>query len=187
MTCSDYDVASWCQIEEIVVAKYPFLRRRAFDGSIDTESECPMMSLEIPYGWYPLFYQMCNDIKAALEKECVKALEDFYFFQVKEKYNQLRCYHTGSSEIEDIVSKYSYISRYVCTQCGKPAAFETSDYLASFCDDCWKDLARHEAGEWLKFSDTFTVSGYRKGKHYKNEISVKNEWRRYTKNWEAAN
>jgi hypothetical protein len=138
-----------------------------------------MISLEIPDGWYPLFFQMCNDIKAVLEKEGAKALEDFYFFQVKEKYNQLRCYHTGSKEIDDIISKYSYISRYVCTECRKPAIFETSVYLTSFCNDCWKDKARHEAGEWLEFSDTFTVSGYRNGQHYKNEVSVKDEWNRY--------
>ena len=43
----------------------------------------------------------------ALEKEGAKALEDFYFLQVKEKYNELRCYHTGSKEIEEIIDKYS--------------------------------------------------------------------------------
>lgn len=174
-----YDEAALQRIEEVIVTKYPFLRRRALDGSIDISSKWSLMSLEIPAGWYPLFYQMCDDIKAALEKEGAKALEDFYFLQVKEKYNELRCYHTGSPEIEEIISKYAHTSRYVCTVCGKPATFETSGYLASFCDDCWKDNFRHEAGEWLEFSDTFTVSGYRNGQHYKNEISVKDEWNRY--------
>lgn len=179
MIRGDYDEAAWRKIEELIVTKYPFLRRRTFDGTVDLEAKWPMMCLEIPDGWYPLFYQMCNDIKAALEKEGAKALEDFYFLQVKEKYNELRCYHTGSKEVDDIISKYAYISRYVCTHCGKSATFETSSYLASFCDDCWKDNFRHESGEWLEFSDTFTISGYSNGQHYKKEISVKDEWSRY--------
>lgn len=187
MIRGDYGGAEWLKIEEILVTKYPFLRRRAVNGSIDAEAKYPLMCLEIPYGWYPLFYQMCNDIKAVLEKEGAGALEDFYFIQVKEKYNQLRCYHTGSKEVDEIVDKYSYLSRYVCTQCGKPATFETSGYFASFCNDCWKDIVRHEAGEWLDFSNTFTVSGFCNGQHYKNEISVKDEWTRYIKGWEAVN
>jgi hypothetical protein len=167
--------------EKAALKQYPFLRLRDIDGNIDSSSEPTIVLLELPDGWIPLFFQMCNDIKAALEKEGAKALEDFYFLQVKEKYNQFRCYHTGSKEIDEIIDKYSYISRYVCTRCGKPATFETSGYFASFCDDCWKDIARHKAGEWLEFSDTFTVSSYSNGKHYKTNISVKAEWDRYLK------
>lgn len=172
--------------EKAVINQYPFLRARNTKGSLDTDTKWPMIFLEIPDGWLPLFFQMCNDIKAALEKEGAKAIEDFYFLQVKEKYNQLRCYHTGSKVIDEIITKYSYISRYVCTVCRKPATFETSDYLASFCDDCGKDKTRHELGEWLEFSDTFTVSGYSNGQHYKKEISVKDEWCRYLRSLEGV-
>lgn len=175
------DLAVRLAFEKAAVEKYSFLRVRDIDGSPDMNAEHPMIFLEIPDGWIPLFLLMCEDIKAALEKEGAKALEDFYFFQIKEKYNSLRCYHTGSKEIDEIIDKYSYISRYVCTQCGKPATFETNGYYASFCDDCWKDNFRHEDGEWLEFSDTFTVSSYSNGQHYKNEISVKDEWDRYLK------
>ena len=88
--------------EKQIVAEYPFLRLRDIDGSIDTESKFPMMGLEIPDGWYKLFFQMCSDIKPILEKEGV--LDDFYFLQVKEKFNTLRCYHSGvPKEVDDII------------------------------------------------------------------------------------
>ena len=175
------DMAKELAFERAVVEKYPFLRQRDIDGTVDMDAKYPLMYLEIPCGWLPLFLLMCGDIKTALEKEGAKAMEDFYFFQVKEKYNRLTCYHTGSREIVDIIEKYGHISRFVCTKCGKPATFETDRYIASFCDDCWKDRYRHEDGEWLEFSDTFTISGYRNGQYYRNEISTKDEWNRYLK------
>lgn len=167
--------------EKEIVAKYPFLRARDIDGTVDTDAEFPMTCLEIPQGWYKLFYQMCDDIKAVIEKE--DTMDDFYFLQVKEKYNELRCYSTGSSEVEEIIQKYEYISRYICTVCGKPATFEASGYLASFCDDCWKDRARHSKGNWITFIDTFGVIGFNNGESYRRVISVKEEWDRYLQNY----
>lgn len=164
--------------ETAVVTKYPFLRIRDIDGMVDTNAEFPMIHLEIPSGWYKLFFQMCDDITAVLEK--YRTAEEFYFLQVKEKYNQLRCYYSnGSSEVEEIIRKYGHISRYVCTICGKQATFETSNYIASFCDDCWKDLVRHENGSWIKFADTYEVACFKNGESHKRIISVKDEWTRY--------
>ena len=169
--------------EKEIVAKYPFLRVRDIDGMPDVKAEFPMICLEIPLGWYKLFFQMCDDIKAALEKE--GTADDFYFLQVKEKFNRLVCYSNGSVEVEAIIQKYGYIAQYVCTHCGKPATFQTSGYIASFCDDCWKDWARHEKGDWLHFSDTykvFTISTQDKV-YVPRVISVKEEWNRYLKNY----
>ena len=47
--------------EKEIVEKYPFLRARNIDGTIDTSSHFPMMGLEIPNGWYQLFFQMCDE------------------------------------------------------------------------------------------------------------------------------
>ena len=63
--------------EKQIVAKYPFLRARNIDGTVDMEAKFPMISLEIPNGWFKLFFQMCDDIKPLLEEEGV--LNDFYF------------------------------------------------------------------------------------------------------------
>jgi hypothetical protein len=175
--------------EKQVVTKYPFLRLRNIDGTVDTDSEFPMMGLEIPNGWYPLFYQMCDDIKPLLEEEGI--LNDFYFLQVKEKYNKLICYSNGiaSSEVEVILQKYEYISEFICTKCGKPAAFETRGYIASFCNDCWKDFVRHEKGDWLKFLPAYEVVSFQNGNKVKHTISVEDEWDRYLQkiNFKATN
>ena len=166
--------------EKQIVAEYPFLRLRDIDGTIDTESKFPMMGLEIPDGWYKLFFQMCSDIKPILEKEGV--LDDFYFLQVKEKYDTLRCYHSGApKEVDDIIMKYEAMAYYVCTQCGKPATCMTTGYLASFCDDCWKDLVRHQEVVCVKFKPEFEISGFSNGEHYERTISFEDEWNRYIK------
>ena len=167
--------------EKQIIAEYPFLRVRDIDGTVDTESKWPMMSLEIPDGWYMLFFQMCEDIKTLLEKEGV--LDDFYFIQVKEKYNELVCYSNGAAslEIEQILQKYKYLSRFVCTECGKPATYEATGYLASYCEDCWNDLTRHEKCNQLEFVSTYEVVGFKDGKSYSRTVNVEDEWNRYVK------
>ena len=166
--------------EKQVVAEYPFLRLRDIDGTICEDDDFPMIGLEIPNGWYKVFFQMCDDIKPILEREGV--LDTFYFIQVKEKYNTLRCYHNGApKEVEDIISKYEMMAYYICTVCGKPATCETTGYWTSFCDDCWKDHVRHLPIEWIKFKPYYKVSGYGKDNHYTCYISFENEWNRYLK------
>jgi hypothetical protein len=167
--------------EKQIVAKYPFLRLRDIDGTVDTESKFPLMSLEIPVGWDKLFFQMCDDIKPLLEKEGV--MDDFYFIQVKEKYNELVCYSNGiaSSEVEQILQKYRYLARFICTECGKPAMCETTGYLASYCEGCWKDLVRHRVVNRLEFISKYEVVGFKDGKSYSRTVDVEDEWNRYLK------
>lgn len=178
-------IADKIEEEKQIVAEYPFLRLRDIDGAIDTESKFPMMGLEIPDGWYKLFFQMCADIKPILEKEGI--IDDFYFLQCKEKFNTLRCYSNGvaSQEVEDIINKYESMACYVCTQCGKPATCVSTGYWASFCDDCWKDHFRHECMDWIKFKPYYKVSGYKNGEHYEKTISFEDEWNRYIKELEG--
>ena len=169
------------KLEKLVVAKYPFLRRRDIDGTVDIESKFPLMSLEIPTGWRRLFFQMCDDIKPLLEKEGV--LNDFYFLQVKEKYNELICYSNGvdSHDVEDIISKYQHLARYICTKCGKLAAYETYGYIASFCDDCWNDCVRHQKTESIEFQPYYNTTVFTYGERYDKTISFEDEWNRYVK------
>lgn len=167
--------------EKRIVAEYPFLRLRDIDGTVDMESKFPMMGLEIPTGWYKLFFQMCSDIKPLLEKEGV--LDNFYFLQCKEKFNTLRCYsnNAASQEVEDIISKYENMATSVCTLCGKPATCVSTGYWASFCDDCWKDHFRHENMDWIEFKPYYKVTSFSKGEHYEKTISFEDEWNRYVK------
>jgi hypothetical protein len=170
------------EIEKQIVAKYPFLRLRDIDGTVDTDSKFPMMGLEIPNGWNRLFYQMCDDIKPILEKEGL--LDKFYFLQVKEKYNTLRCYPSDPlEEVLNILHKYEHMAYYICTECGRPAACETRGYFASFCDDCWKQHLIHEHIELIEFKPYYKLIGFSKGEHYEKIISFEAEWNRYLKSF----
>lgn len=167
------------EIYEICM-KYPFLIPRCIDGEPDEEFEYGYLELEIPRGWRNLFFQMCDDLKLALEKE--NSLYDFYFLQVKEKYNRLECYpNKASEEVQLIIDKYSAMASYICTICGRPATYETRGYIAAFCDNCWKDLARHERGEWIIFKSYFKIVSFQKGTHSEKTISFEEEWNRYIK------
>ena len=71
---------------------------------------------------------MCGDIKSFLEKHGL--IDVFEFEQVKEKWGGLRCYYSlgfncdnYSEEIQDILYKYEYMAKLVCTRCGDIATY----------------------------------------------------------------
>ena len=151
--------------EKQIVSIYPFLRLRDIDGTICEDDKFPMIGLEIPNGWYKVFFQMCNDIKPILERE--RMLDTFYFIQVKEKYNSLRCYHNGApKEVEDIIAKYEIMSYYICTVCGKPATYETQGYIASLCNNCYENNFKHISIKRITFEPYYRISGYGKNNYY---------------------
>ena len=159
--------------EKEIVAKYPFLKMRADSNCSYKDTKWPMMALELPDGWYDLFFQLCDDIKDLVP-------EDFYFIQVKEKYNSLICYSANSTpEVNLILDKYAKMAYYVCTVCGAPADKLTTNYIASFCEGCWKDSVRHTQVEDIEFEPTFTVTHFNNGERTIEEISFKDEWNRY--------
>ena len=164
-----------------ICMEYPFLIPRDIDGSRDEDFDYEYLCLEIPQGWRKLFFQMCKDIKPLLEQEGV--LDDFYFIQVKEKYNELVCYSNGTASlaVEQILQKYKYLSRFICAECGKPAAYETTGYLASYCKDCWKNLKRHQIINILNFAPSYEVISFKNGTHKTTVVNVEDEWNRYIK------
>lgn len=160
-----------------ICMKYPFLVPRDSNGVEVKDFDYEYLSLEIPEGWYRLFLQMCEDIKPILEKE--NCLDDFYFVQVKEKYNHLICYsNIRIKEIQDVLSKYEVMAQYVCVNCGMPAVFLSKSYIESFCDKC-KDSARSNDFDRLDFKPYFTRTKYKDGILQEDCISFKNEWERY--------
>ena len=169
--------------EREIVSKYPFLQARNIDGTIDTYSKFPMMDLEIPDGWYKLFFQMCDDLKEVLIEEGY--LDTFYFVQIKEKYNRLECYsgHFETDKILQVLRKYEYLSQFVCTRCGKPATKETvQGYIESFCDDCWKDKCKHHTIRDIKFDTEFQIYTFgRATGAVTTTINISDEWHRYLK------
>jgi hypothetical protein len=101
----------------------------------------------------------------------------------------MECYNFGAPKaVHDIIMKYSVMAGYVCTVCGKPATYETSGYIASFCDACRKDFARHERGEFIEFKPWFKVERRMpNGEEFERIVSFENEWNRYLKSLEVSN
>lgn len=112
---------------ENVCKSYPFAIPR--DSSGNKIDELFYADL-IPEGWVDLFIDMCKEIKQ------LNPSDDFYFTDVKEKYNQLRCYPSISIEdIDNIIQNYQLKSIYTCQLCGKN---KRTDQL--YCDDCLKAI-----------------------------------------------
>lgn len=176
------------KIKELI-GRYPFLLPRSvWTDEVDEDYDYSyIFSLEIPTGWDKLFFQLCEDIRQPLID--ADYLDKFRLLQVKEKFNRLEVYHQGIPEaaavVEIIIGKYSMMAGYVCCVCGKPATYETHGYIASYCDDCWKDYVRHDKGEWLKFKPEYTVRGWKDGESYVKTISFEDEWNRYLKSLEV--
>lgn len=95
----------------------------------------------MPKGWVDAFGDLlCEELSKAVDK-----LNDngFDILEVKEKFGSLRIYCGGttSTEINDIITKYEYISKYVCCQCGKPdVRMVDVGYSIPCCDSCYYKL-----------------------------------------------
>ena len=137
---------------------------------------------ELPPGWNKLFLQMCEDIRQPLKE--AGYIEKFRFTQIKEKWGRMRCYHVGATvKVNDIIAKYENMSHYICSRCGKPANYKTLCYVETLCEECWKDIGRHEAVESIEFKPSFIMSGFNEDTHYyEKKISFEKEWERYLKN-----
>lgn len=171
-----------------LVEKYPFLLpRNIFTDKLPDDYDYTYIKyLEIPKGWNKLFLQLCEDIRQPLIDEGY--LDNFRLTQVKEKFNELRVYHTGAPDVvEDIIRKYEVMAKYVCSHCGRPADYETCEcYIESFCSNCCcKERLAHNCGSIkpIIFKDSFVLTQYDKTlKKTETNISFRDEWERYIKN-----
>ena len=82
-------------------------------------------------------------------------------------------------EVEAVIQKYRYLSRYVCTICGNPACVEITSYIASLCAGCWKQQFSTDRTYELEFIDTYETTMFFLGERVVETISVKDEWDRY--------
>lgn len=129
----------WLEDQKIedaeTLKKYPFLEAR--DGS--GKKLGVVMDLEIPNGWMKLFYSLCDKVVEIVEEY---GLEDYYFVQVKEKFNELRIYpsdwgkeNPAFDKLAELYCHYERLSQYTCVICGGNAAWvNTTGYFFSVCD-----------------------------------------------------
>lgn len=170
--------------EEIkaLVERYPYLLpRNVWTDEVPADYDYTYIKyMEIPQGWERLFFQMCEDIRQPLVD--AGYLEKFRFTQVKEKYNSMCCYHAGApEEVCNILAKYEQMAGYICTNCGKPAVYETQGYIASFCEDCYNGLKHQPKAEKIEFKPYYKIRRFQKGESTEMTISFEKEWNRYIK------
>lgn len=135
---------------------------------------------ELPDGWFYLFLQMCEDIREPLIK--ADLLDSFRFSQIKEKWGVMECYDFGAPKaVHDIIGDYRYVSKFICFECGKPAIIRTTDWVESYCDNCFKGSTQDDYKK-LEFDPTHVFTSYPRENDYK-PITVERDcsdiWRRY--------
>lgn len=103
---------------------------------------------DMPRGWRKCFGDMMlEELDAAIRKAGL--IGTYQVIQVKEKFGSLHWYHSGyNQEIDDIVTKYSYISENVCVQCGEIDVPMVNDsWISPICFSCFSKHC-HGQDEW---------------------------------------
>lgn len=115
-----------------LISEYPFLY-------YDPSYKYSLLDCMEP-GWRIAFSE---DFLKELKEELVKhnCLDTYCVTQIKEKYGELRWYSMGYTEdckVEEIVDKYSKLSKTICASCGKEAKYSPRSYQYPLCEDCAK-------------------------------------------------
>ena len=128
-----------------ICKRYPFLIIR--NWKTDKPIEYPYTYLDdMPHGWKRAFgKQMCEEIRNVLIKG--KYLHDYRVAQVKSKWAELRWYDEGAPssiyrELQDVIDKYTELSRKTCICCGRPATKLSCGWVDPFCTKCAEKYLR---------------------------------------------
>lgn len=136
--------------------RYPFLiPRNRWTGEIVEDYDYSYTELDaMPDGWCKAFGErMCEEIREALiEADC---LYDYRITQIKEKFGELRWYGSGAPRsVFNIITKYSYISRFICMYCGSIYGREFNDgWISTICENCAKESFKISHNDWVETSN----------------------------------
>ena len=124
------------ELEEKLVKDFPNL----FAGVTKSPKEGLMcFGCECGDGWYELIRGVC---------EKIKDYKDVEFFQIKEKFGELRMY-TGAvtDKVHDIIEEACEQSVTVCEACGKPGKIRGGGWVRTLCDECIKGTSYEKKGD----------------------------------------
>ncbi len=143
-----------------LIQKYPWLKPRnpLTMENIDNFDYSYTMLDDMPDGWRKTFGMlMVEEIDKELKKLGDKRRDEYYIFDIKEKYGGLRWYDVGGTkEIDDIIDKYSTISEHVCIECGKPDVplLTRIGWIIPLCKECYESKKHYKR----KYEDTYDHS-----------------------------
>lgn len=126
--------------------RYPFLMIRDWKTDEPIYPDFTYLD-DMPIGWRKAFgIQMCEEIREVLIKG--NYLNNYRVAQVKEKWAELRWYDEGAPssiyrELQDVIDKYTELSRKTCIYCGRPATTKLScGWIDPFCTECAEKYLR---------------------------------------------
>lgn len=162
--------------------QFPYLMpKNSFTGKISDTYDYSYLVGEhdLPKGWFNLFLQMCEDIREPLER-CGQ-IDEFAFFQVKEKYGSMRCYVGGTTEeVMNIIEKYEFLSYQVCCVCGAPATVMTHGYICPYCSEHVRGGIENVVdSELLDIKTSYIRKTFCNGDTTETEVDCSDEWTRY--------
>lgn len=178
------DDCSGRQLRKALIEEYPYLQPRTMttgDVHPDYDYQFIVGEHDLPRGWMRLFLQACGDIKAPLEKD--GDLDRFRFMQVKEKFGRMRLYTNGAtSEVNDILDKYEFLSEQACSVCGKPAVAMTRGWICPYCDEHIKKYTdRGEEVDPIEVQTSFIRKVWSAEGRTETDVDCSDEWLRYLK------
>lgn len=104
--------------------------------------------LEVPPGWAPLVFEVCEKIDAVLRGQTVVRLVDrkhFRLMKVEEKFGALRIYAWGApAAVREIIAEAADLSQMICLRCGNPGDLREhdQDLVATLCDAHHAEISR---------------------------------------------
>jgi len=137
-----------------ITEKYPFLKPRSEDYDY-TWTELDLVCL----GWQGIFLEACDLILQHLKEVNVDP-EEFEFFDIKEKYGELRISTGGycDKEIDRIISDLEVRSLLYCPSCGKPSKCVSKGYILFLCPECAAQCKL--SYDWLTNKDRPIIKEY---------------------------
>lgn len=169
-----------------LIERYPFLLpRNRWTGEVFNDYDYSFTELDnMPNGWRNAFGEkMCEEIRDALIE--ANYLDEYRISQIKEKYGTLRWYDFGDTQkVHDIISKYEYISQFICMRCGNPyAKFFNNGWFYTICENCASELFKIHHLDWVDATDDFEpikksliITGFSNGGKYTREIPIWDTW-----------
>lgn len=147
-------------INKKLCKRYPFLiPRNRFTGKIPKNYDYSYTEHDaLDHGWKVGFGRLLlEDLRLACES--TNYLHELRIMQWKEKYGKMELYiNAAPQEVHDVISKYRYISQYICIECGSPNAQIVNDYgwYLPLCENCWNNGNKKREKSAIKYGHNFT-------------------------------
>jgi hypothetical protein len=117
------------ELEQKLYDEFPSLFA---DRTLPDTKSLMCYGLEVGDGWYNIIHRLCTKIVS------VDSLDNFRFFQIKQKFGKLRVYADGGPrEIYDFISMAEVESSKTCERCGSVSDVkQTGRWIETLCASC---------------------------------------------------